>query len=818
MKPALLLTLLFFGSIFSAFAQTIDESFEDVLPIRAAMIKCICELPDGNLIIGGDIRFYNDKVVNNLIKISPDGTLDESFSFDGKDQLLIHDIEIQSTGDIIVLAQNYDPLVETTYSGFFLFQLDDKGRIKNSKEIESVITALEIQADDKILTGSREDDLSGFINRYNSDLTLDNTFNTVTINRELEDIVIFNDKIYVSGTFSKVNNTAINSIVRLNMDGSIDSGFNTGSGTTDPIGSLTFQDDGKILLGRAYINSFNEIQGNGMMRLNSDGSVDESFTPYKTYGLHSKISYWENGIYLLTITNIGTVRGYYVIKLNLDGEIDNDFIPIKIDENSYNILFDFSLTFSNNSLIMNGVPSQGNKFGLSKYTLNGTLYESFNPKIGRYGTFQNGDYSNGKLYIAGDFIQVNNTTSFGILCLNDDGTIDPSFVLNEDLGKVNQLEVINDNSILVSTGQKFFKLNDKAQTQTDFNFKFFKNIVSVLKFKVRDDGKIYVGDANNVYRINADGSEDSTYAIGSGIDSMVSTAFDFDIQGNKLIHGSAFRRFSGNMVNQLIRMNDDGSLDHTFDIGSGPNENVIGLSMVKVLDNNEIIVGGPLLSTFDGIPTPKYIAKLTSNGTVDQTFCSNLNSASVTGGLNLSIAKVTQIGSKLYFQRTTGIEVLNTDGTVDHDFDAPFSYINLLDIIKRENDSQNKSISVDNSETGIFALGSFMKDGSTTPSFIPSFILKILVDDNATLVPEILNTTEKIQVYPNPVNDKLNISLSQFKGTATLSLSNANGVLMYASEIENGHTEINMSGFSAGIYFITLTSESKTITQKVIKQ
>lgn len=812
MKSLLSLTFLFFLSILSVTSQTIDESFNDVLPVRAARITVIKDLPDGNLIIGGDIHFFNGTTVNNLIKMSPDGTLDESFNFDGKYQLLIHDIEIQSTGDIIVLAQNYDPLVETTYSGFFLYQLDNNGKIKNSKEIESNIVALEIQDDDKILIGSKENDLSGFIYRYYSDLSTDESFSSVSIDRELGDITVHNNKIYVSGAFSKVNNTTINSIVRLNMDGSIDTGFNTGSGTTDPIGSITFQDDGKILLGKAYVNSFNEIHGNGMMRLNSDGSVDESFTPIKTNGLHSQIWVRNNAMYLLSYLSLDSNYGYYLLKLNLDGTLSEDFTPVQMNNTTFNLPYDFSMIFSGDELVFYG-STTANKFGLSACFSNGSLKSEFSPEIGRYGTIFSGDYANGKLYIAGDFIKVNNTNSFGILCLNDNGTIDPSFVLNEDMGKVNQLEVLNDNSILVSTEQKLFKLNDKAKVQTDFNFNFFKKIVSVWKFKVADDGKIYVGDPNNVYRINADGSEDLTFNIGTGIDSMVSTAFDFDIQGNKLIEGSAVKQFNGNNVNKLIRLNNDGSLDQTFDIGAGPNESFSGLSLVKVLDNNEIIIGGTLLSSFDGIPTPKYIAKLTPDGKIDQTFCSNLSSASVTGGLNLSIAKVTQIGSKLYFQRTTGIDVLNTDGTVDHDFDAPFSYINLVDIIKRENDSQSKSAPTDNSGTGIFALGTFIKDGSNSPSFI----VKMLVEDSATSVTETLNTTDKVQIYPNPVNVKLKVNLFDFTGTSTLYLSNSGGIQMYSSEIENGMTEIDMSKYAPGLYFIQITSGQNTITKKIVK-
>jgi hypothetical protein len=88
--------------------QSIDPSFHSPIPLRASVTRAMAIQPDGKILVGGDFSYYANLSVNNLVRLNPDGTLDNTFTFkhDGF-QFQIADIEIQSTGDIVVLAQGY---------------------------------------------------------------------------------------------------------------------------------------------------------------------------------------------------------------------------------------------------------------------------------------------------------------------------------------------------------------------------------------------------------------------------------------------------------------------------------------------------------------------------------------------------------------------------------------------------------------------------------------------------------------------------------------------------------------------------------------
>ena len=61
--------------------------------------------------------------------------------------------------------------------------------------------------------------------------------------------VIQNDgKIIVGGQFVNYNGTGISGIVRLNSDGSLDPSFNPGTGANNAVHTISIQSDGKIII------------------------------------------------------------------------------------------------------------------------------------------------------------------------------------------------------------------------------------------------------------------------------------------------------------------------------------------------------------------------------------------------------------------------------------------------------------------------------------------------------------------------------------------------------------------------------------------
>ncbi len=77
-------------------------------------------------------------------------------------------------------------------------------------------------------------------------------------------------------------------------------------------------------------------------------------------------------------------------------------------------------------------------------------------------------------------------------------------------------------------------------------------------------------------------------------------------------------------------------------------------------------------------------------------------------------------------------------------------------------------------------------------------------------------------VYPNPVVDgKLTVNLDQFENNQliTITINDIQGKVVYKQEQkQNSKVEIDAQAFSNGMYFVNLTSQSKTANYKIVKE
>src|SRR5690606_2563338 len=134
---------------------------------------------------------------------------------------------------------------------------------------EVILTAIALQGDGKILVGGFNHDLPGaFCKRLNPDGSIDPSF-TTQFNAGIANLLLQeNGKVIATGNFTNVNNTVVGHIVRLNSDGSIDNTF-LASGTSGTISQVIIQPDGKLLI----CGSFSEFNGSpktNIVRLNGD--------------------------------------------------------------------------------------------------------------------------------------------------------------------------------------------------------------------------------------------------------------------------------------------------------------------------------------------------------------------------------------------------------------------------------------------------------------------------------------------------------------------------------------------------------------------
>jgi len=242
---------------------------------------------DGKIIVGGYFTSNNGISRNSIARLNPDGSLDNTFDpglgFNG----LVYSLFLQQDGKIIVGGYF------TSYNGItrnMIARLNSDGSLDNTFDpglgFNYQVQSLSPQRDGKIIVGGSFTSYNGIsrnkIVRLNLDGSLDNTFDP-GLGFEVG-VVVYSlfpqqdGKIIVGGDFYTYKGISRNRIARLNPDGSLDNTFDPGSGFIGVVFNLFSQQDGKIIVG-GYFTSYNGITRNMIARLNSDGSLDNTFDP-----------------------------------------------------------------------------------------------------------------------------------------------------------------------------------------------------------------------------------------------------------------------------------------------------------------------------------------------------------------------------------------------------------------------------------------------------------------------------------------------------------------------------------------------------------
>jgi uncharacterized delta-60 repeat protein len=205
---------------------------------------------------------------------------------------------------------------------------------------------------------------------------------------------------------------------------------------------------------------------------------------------------------------------------------------------------------------------------------------------------------------------------------------------------------------------------------------------------VQSDGKIVVAGKfthvngttrNRIARLNNDGSVDATFDPGDGADGQINSVV---LRTNgQIIIGGSFNTINGLRRSGMARLRADGSLDTTFVPDPGLNLTVNVLA-IAVQTNDSIVIGGNFTASFNGT-LHSDIARLTSGGTLDQTFDIPGAASTIFSMAFQSDGKLIVAGQFASFNNDTnhaGIVRLNADGNLDSNFNpsplvAPFPFI-----------------------------------------------------------------------------------------------------------------------------------------------
>jgi uncharacterized delta-60 repeat protein/uncharacterized repeat protein (TIGR01451 family) len=305
----------------------------------------------------------------------------------------------------------------------------------------------------------------------------------------------------------------------------------------------------------------------------------------------------------------------YLARLNADGSVDNTFTlgtALNYPPSSIAIQPDGKIIIGGENLIsFNGVPING----LARLNQDGTLDNSFNIGTGVDNSVSSiAIQPDGKIIIAGSFTSFNGVSINRLARLNEDGSLDNSFNIGTGVSaNVNSIAIQANGKIIIVGWFDIFNgitKNHVARINADGSLDNTFNIgtgadTTVTSIAIQADGKIVLGgwfssfngvSKNNLTRLNSDGTLDNTFNIGTGTDSEV---FSIAIQKDgKIILGGAFGSFNGVSLNYLARLNIDGSLDNSFNIGTGTNGSISSIAIQK---DGKIILGGGF-SSYQSIP------------------------------------------------------------------------------------------------------------------------------------------------------------------------------------------------------------------------
>jgi uncharacterized delta-60 repeat protein len=203
---------------------------------------------------------------------------------------------------------------------------------------------------------------------------------------------------------------------------------------------------------------------------------------------------------------------------------------------------------------------------------------------------------------------------------------------------------------------------------------------TVYGVAIQPDGKLIICGAfttiqQRIARLHPDGTLDPAFNPGSSANNTIGVvALQPD---GKMLIGGWFTSFRGVARNRIARLNSDGTLDTSFDPGTGA-DTVVGadtvINSIAVQDDGKIIIAGGFRS-FNGVPRNR-IARLNHDGTLDSSF--NPSGPSGSGGSTLwrepGGGFVTSSSGSPPWLREPGIEaiVLQSDGNllVAGNFDA----------------------------------------------------------------------------------------------------------------------------------------------------
>jgi uncharacterized delta-60 repeat protein len=366
------------------------QGFSDFMGGYISYIRSINQQPDGKLLIGGTFVGYDSIPSNGLVRIMPDGGFDATFNVGSgiagtsNDQTRITHIEILPDGRMMLCGNfqsyngqvspgiarisadgSFDPgfnvgtgygsgcgksfaladgellaLGSSTYNGSpvsYLAVLDSNGTYVSAFNAGSGPNAgighfLPLPNGQFVAIGS----FTTFDGLQRNKMALLEANATVVpgfreptgFDGYLTAIEAQADgKAMVGGSFTRNGPFAVNDLMRLMPDGTVDFSFNAGLGVNGDINAIAVQTDGKYLVGGSYITQYNGESVGPLFRLHPNGTRDTSYNVTLNGYLVYAIEMQPDGKALVAgqFTTVNGQSAQNIVRFNSDGTVDPTF-------------------------------------------------------------------------------------------------------------------------------------------------------------------------------------------------------------------------------------------------------------------------------------------------------------------------------------------------------------------------------------------------------------------------------------------------------------------------------------------------------------
>jgi uncharacterized delta-60 repeat protein len=332
-------------------------------------VYAVAEQPNGDAIIAGSFNSFDQNTYNRIVRVLPNGYQDPTFlvspnSGVSRQNEFITALALQPDGSIII-GGNFTSFNGNNRHG--IARLNADGTLDTTFNpglgVNGTVWSVALQSNGQIVIGGQFTSVNtnslNDVARLNADGTVDTSFNpglgpeysgSSGITNGVVNAVAVDSigRVIIGGQFDSVSGFVSGGIARLNVDGSLDTGFAPGIGTfnpvtlaSDPVNALAVQPNGQILIAGGF-SYFDLDSYNGIVRLNPDGTVDLSFDPGT--GTHNPVTGFSDTIYAMLLqpdgnilvggdfTTFNQTRRVGVARLFTDGTVDTSFMDTAYDQ------------------------------------------------------------------------------------------------------------------------------------------------------------------------------------------------------------------------------------------------------------------------------------------------------------------------------------------------------------------------------------------------------------------------------------------------------------------------------------------------------